>query len=194
MNLFMTKAQRDRKEHEQRAQRFCVMVDFVVKLFDYSVGEDWITQLKAMAMELTERSDGSFWLKMASPYYMVYPSESEVFVAEMPFGSRTVPYAYLVKWWVDDKMMGDLVRIIVDNTGTALEYERGRIVIQTGAIDPRRFGDPGNRYNNACVFIKHFTGVELDWREHYGKTSRITVARQDGGGWMVEVDQLQPAS
>jgi hypothetical protein len=75
--------------------------------------------------------------------------------------------------------LDDRVNLVVaDALGVTL-YEDSipLITFPIAAIEPYRFDDDGVRYMNACAIIKEFTKLDLDWKDHIGRTARLIVTR-----------------
>ncbi|MBP7760173.1 hypothetical protein KA093_00045 [Candidatus Saccharibacteria bacterium] len=188
-NLFKSRATREAEASERRqiarVWELCYKLDFLVDYFGWPADAAWIENAKRQAEEhLTAQGSITAWLKDLNPNYTARYNGGTVEIIELPFGGRIVPLADLIRWWANSLYLGDLFKVVADDHGTRFEYGWGKVInARTGAIDPLRFADPGNRYRNACALIKEFTGVELNWRSHVGTTKNITVTKLDNGTW-----------
>lgn len=184
------KAQTFQPNQAMKAEKFREYTDLLVELFHLDPELPEIADLKAHAQDLVAPYGAPLlFLAMLNPDKGVHVRDGVTILDEQMSGSLLQPWSIGRHHcaWIDQK----LVKIVADNDGTHLfasddvdEYEMFRV--SGGAIDPRRFADPGDRYELACAIIEEFTSLEIDHTQHVGSTKSIIVTKAENGSWKVE--------
>lgn len=173
---------------------FARQVDFAVALFKLDPTLPEIGWLKnnyaALSNPQTLVMPPLYYLSRLNPHYTVYiRPDGEVYVAEDPIGYRLLNIGSVIRHHVPH-LEEQLVRVVADGQGFHLysQFHDRKLATAGGvAINPNRLADPGNRYHYACALIEEFTGTQLNWRDHVGRTKTITVTR-DGDTWLVDIE------
>lgn len=173
-------------------EEFCRQVDFAVQLFELDPNTPEIQELKdAYDVLSTGLGPGMMWyIRKLNPNETVSVSDNgHIYIREELFG-RVLKLWTIIRHHTRDTK---LTMFVANGSGFHAHSAYGQRITAGGIpINPRRMADGGERYHYACELIREFTGIELDWRDHIGRTKTITVTLQDDGSWKVELDQLEP--
>jgi hypothetical protein len=165
------------------AWRFRARVNRLATKYGLDRQLDDLTSLKRRAKSIVKNGLDAYYLSMLDPEQEVSRDDGVVCVLERWFGYAL--HAFTLARHFVPKLDERITMIVANGTGTHLyEGDHELVNFMAGAIHADRLADPGNRYENACLIIKEFTGIELDYRLHVGRTSKVT-ATKNGERWEI---------
>jgi len=193
--------QEPEEEIQQDIVDFINEVDTRVRVFGLDPNLPEITALKAQARDLVTAWTGGpkgglarLALSQLNPYHQVELHGTKVIIPEAFFGRAIMPWT-LVEFHIGQHARLSRVckRIRVDGTGTTIFDEQGTEYARYmgGVLNPHRFADPGNRVENAVLFVNHFTGLSIT-RDELWPMYWAEFTLGDDGLWHVELGSEQP--
>jgi hypothetical protein len=194
-------ARAKRLEFDKMVAAFIAEIDNRVRAFELNPELPEIIELKAQAREIMAQAVkhrmrlDNLVLHDLNPYNDVVYTGSHLTIRERTFShvlrSWSLVEFHIGRWASLDDY---ITRITVDRTGTHVFSHHMREVVNyhAGKLDPHRLNDPGNRVENAIEFVKHFTGLDLNWQDFWPMYWAEFTKGEDGT-WQVEYDR-EPAT
>jgi hypothetical protein len=156
---------------ETEVREFLAELDDHIRVFRLDPELPEILDLKANVRDIMVGQMSDFmhmWFFWINPYKDVTVMQGgELIIHERWLGHLLSPMS-LVEFHLDKQRFArSCHRIVVDINGTRAYSDYGTLLVsyEAGVLNPNRFADPGNRVNNAILFVEHFTGLKLTLEE-----------------------------